>query len=198
VLTVDAPAAGRRERDYRTGFAVPPGIEMPAVAAACGHSEGITPAGVFALMDTTLGWPDLERLVDESPLPVVLKGVHHPEDARMAAELGVAGVVVSNHGGRQLDNVPATADLLKPVVEAVEDRVEVLVDGGIRRGTDVCAALALGASAVLVGRPALYGLAAGGETGARRVLEILQTELELALTLLGAPSPADVGPQHLA
>jgi isopentenyl diphosphate isomerase/L-lactate dehydrogenase-like FMN-dependent dehydrogenase len=197
-LTVDAPRAGRRERDFRTRFAVPPGISMPAVEDACGFTEGITPAGFFDLMDTTLGWHDLERLVEDSPLPVVLKGVHHPEDARIAAELGVAGVVVSNHGGRQLDNVPATADLLRPVVDAVEDRIEVLVDGGIRRGTDVCAALALGARAVLVGRPALYGLAVGGEGGARRVLEILHAELELALTLLGTPTPADVGPAHLA
>ncbi len=197
-LTVDAPRAGRRERDFRTGFAVPPGIEMPAVAEACGTSEGVTPAQFFDLMDTTLSWPDLERLVADSPLPVVLKGVHHPDDAQLAADLGVAGVVVSNHGGRQLDNVPATADMLKAVVDAVEGRIEVLVDGGIRRGTDVCAALALGARAVLVGRPALYGLAANGEAGARHVLEILRAELELALTLLGAPSPADVGPRHLA
>ncbi len=197
-LTVDAPRAGRRERDLRTGFAVPAGIEMPAVQEACGTTEGMTPAGFFELMDTSLEWRDLERLVAGSSLPVVLKGVHHPEDARIAAELGVAGVVVSNHGGRQLDNVPATADLLGPVVEAVDGRIEVLVDGGIRRGTDICAALALGARAVLVGRPALYGLAADGEAGARRVLEILRAELELALTLLGAPRPADVGAQHLA
>lgn len=197
-LTVDAPRAGRRERDLRTGFGVPAGIEMPAVAAAVGSSAGITPAGFFDLMDTTLVWKDLERLVADSPIPVVLKGVHHPEDARIACELGVAGIVVSNHGGRQLDNVPATADMLRPVVEAVGGRVEVLVDGGIRRGTDVCAALALGARAVLVGRPALYGLAAGGTAGARHVLELLRAELELALTLLGAPTPADVGAQHLA
>lgn len=197
-LTVDAPRAGRRERDLRTGFAVPPGIDMPAVSEAVGTSAGITPAGFFDLMDTTLTWRDLERLVADAPVPVVLKGVHHPEDARIACELGVAGVVVSNHGGRQLDNVPATADMLGPVVDAVGGAVEVLVDGGIRRGTDVCAALALGARAVLVGRPALYGLAVGGDAGARHVLELLRAELELALTLLGAPTPADVGAQHLA
>jgi len=197
-LTVDAPRAGRRERDLRTGFVVPEGIDMPAVSEAVGHSAGFTPAGFFDLMDTTLTWRDLEQLVAESAVPVLLKGVHHPEDARIACELGVAGVVVSNHGGRQLDNVPATADLLGPVADAVEERIEILVDGGIRRGSDVCAALALGARAVLVGRPALYGLAVGGEAGARHVLEILQAELELALTLLGAPTPAHVGAQHLA
>ena len=198
VLTVDAPRAGRRERDLRTSFAVPDGIDMPAVSEAVGHSAGITPAGFFDLMDTTLTWKDLERLIADSPIPVLLKGVHHPEDARIACELGVGGIVVSNHGGRQLDNVPATADLLGPVVDAVDGRAEVLVDGGIRRGTDVCAALALGARAVLVGRPALYGLAVGGADGARHVLEILRAELELALTLLGAPTPADVSTQHLA
>ncbi len=197
-LTVDAPRAGRRERDLRTGFAVPQGIDMPAVSEAVGTSAGITPAGFFDLMDRSLRWGDLEELIADSPVPVVLKGVHHPEDARIACELGVAGLVVSNHGGRQLDNVPATADMLGPVVDAVEGRCEVLVDGGIRRGTDVCAALALGAQAVLVGRPALYGLAVGGEAGARHVLQLLRDELELAMTLLGAPTVADVATEHLA
>jgi isopentenyl diphosphate isomerase/L-lactate dehydrogenase-like FMN-dependent dehydrogenase len=198
VLTVDAPRAGRRERDLRTGFGVPAELDMPAVSAAIGSSAGITPAGFFDLVDRSLTWRDLEALIADSPLPVLLKGVHHPEDARIACEVGAAGVVVSNHGGRQLDNVPATADLLGPVVEAVDGKVEVLVDGGIRRGTDVVAALALGARAVLVGRPGLYGLAVGGEAGVRHMLELLRAEVELALTLLGCPTPADVGPEHLA
>jgi isopentenyl diphosphate isomerase/L-lactate dehydrogenase-like FMN-dependent dehydrogenase len=198
VLTVDAPRAGRRERDLRTGFGVPAELDMPAVSAAIGSSAGITPAGFFDLVDRSLTWRDLEALIADSPLPVVLKGVHHPEDARIACEVGAAGVVVSNHGGRQLDNVPATADLLGPVVDAVGGRVEVLVDGGIRRGTDVVAALALGARAVLIGRPGLYGLAVGGEVGVRHVLELLRAEVELALTLLGCPSPACVGREHLA
>jgi isopentenyl diphosphate isomerase/L-lactate dehydrogenase-like FMN-dependent dehydrogenase len=198
VLTVDAPRAGRRERDLRTGFAVPPGVDMPAVTAALGGSAGITPAGFFSLMDTTLTWDDLETFVEDSPLPVVLKGVHHPDDARRAVDRGVAGVVVSNHGGRQLDNVPATADLLGPVVDAVDGAAEVLVDGGIRRGTDVCAALALGARAVLVGRPALWGLTVDGEAGALRVLELLQAELELAMTLLGCARVQDVTADRLA
>jgi isopentenyl diphosphate isomerase/L-lactate dehydrogenase-like FMN-dependent dehydrogenase len=198
VLTVDAPRAGRRERDFRTDFSVPEGIDMPAVSAACGDSAGITPQGFFSLMDRSITWRDLEQLVADSPIPVLVKGIHSAQDAALACEHGAAGVVVSNHGGRQLDNVPATIDLLPRVAEAVGDRVEVLVDGGVRRGTDVCVALALGARAVLVGRPALWGLTAGGEAGARHVLEILQAELELALTLLGCPTPADVGPEHLA
>ncbi len=198
VLTVDAPRAGRRERDLRSGFGVPPGIDMPAVSAATGSSAGVTPAQFFSLMDTTLCWDDLEAFVADSPLPVLVKGIHHPADARMAVQRGAAGVVVSNHGGRQLDTVPATADLLGPVVEAVDGAAEILVDGGIRRGTDVCAALALGARAVLVGRPALWGLTVGGEDGARHVLELLRGELELAMTLLGCPTVGDVTADRLA
>ena len=198
VLTVDAPRAGRRERDFRTDFAVPEGIDMPAVTAALGDTAGITPQGFFSLMDTTLTWPDFAKFVADSPLPVVIKGIHHPADADLAVQHGAAGVVVSNHGGRQLDNVPATADLLGSVVDAVDGRAEVFVDGGVRRGTDVCAALALGARAVLVGRPALWGLVVNGEAGARHVLELLQAEIELALTLLGCPTCADITPGHLA
>jgi isopentenyl diphosphate isomerase/L-lactate dehydrogenase-like FMN-dependent dehydrogenase len=198
VLTVDAPRAGRRERDLRTGFAVPSGVDMPAVTAACGTSAGVTPERFFTLVDPTLTWADLERLVADSPLPVLVKGVQTGEDAALAAEHGAAGVIVSNHGGRQLDGVAAAIDLLPEVVEEVGGRLEVLVDGGVRRGTDVLVALALGARAVLVGRPALWGLAAGGEAGARRVLELLRAELERDLTLLGCLAPGDVGRRHVA
>jgi isopentenyl diphosphate isomerase/L-lactate dehydrogenase-like FMN-dependent dehydrogenase len=192
VLTVDAPRAGRRERDVRTGFHVPPGVEMPAIAHACP-----TPKEFFGLVDESLTWRTLEELAATLPVPVLVKGVHHPDDAVLAADHGAAGVIVSNHGGRQLDGVPATLDLLEPVVQAAGDRLEVLVDGGVRRGTDVAAALALGARAVLVGRPALWGLTVAGEAGARHVLELLRAELELALTLLGAPSPAHVTRRHV-
>jgi isopentenyl diphosphate isomerase/L-lactate dehydrogenase-like FMN-dependent dehydrogenase len=198
VLTVDAPRAGRRERDLRAEFAVPPGIDMPAVSAALGSTAGITAAGFFSLMDITITWNDLEALVADSPVPVLVKGIHHPDDAVLALEHGAAGVIVSNHGGRQLDGVPAAIDMLPAVVDAVAGRAEVFVDGGVRRGTDVITALALGARAVLVGRPALWGLVCDGEDGATGVLSLLQSEIELALTLLGAPTPADVGPQHLA
>ncbi|WCB93955.1 4-hydroxymandelate oxidase [Baekduia alba] len=197
VVTVDAPRAGRRERDLRTGFAVPPGIDMPGVSAAAGHSAGLTPAGFFSLVDPSLTWKDLERLVDAVELPVLVKGIHAPADARLAIQHGAAGVVVSNHGGRQLDGVPAGIDLLEPVAQEVAGEVEVLVDGGVRRGSDVLKALALGARAVLVGRPLLWGLAWDGEAGARWVLETLRAEIELDLMLLGAAAPGAVSRAHV-
>ncbi len=197
VVTVDAPRAGRRERDLRTGFAVPAGMDMPGVSAAAGHSAGLTPADFFSLVDASLTWKDLERLVEAVELPVIVKGVHAAADARLAIEHGAAAVVVSNHGGRQLDGVPAGIDLLEDVVQEVAGDVEVLVDGGVRRGPDILNALALGARAVLVGRPLVWGLAWDGEAGARWVLETLRAELELDLMLLGAPSPAAVTRAHL-
>ncbi len=197
LLTVDAPRAGRRERDLRTGFALPAGIDAPAVAAAVGSPQPLTPAQVFELVDPTLGWDDFAELASGCGLPVALKGVQTSEDAVLAVEHGAAAVVVSNHGGRQLDGVPATLDLLPEVVEAVAGRCEVLMDGGIRRGTDVLMALALGADAVLAGRAPLWGLAVGGEAGARHVLELLRAEIELALTLIGCPTPADLRPGHV-
>jgi isopentenyl diphosphate isomerase/L-lactate dehydrogenase-like FMN-dependent dehydrogenase len=196
-LTVDAPRAGRRERDFRTGFSVPDDVDMPAVTAAVGHTGGITVQEFFSLVDPALTWKDLEQLVSDSPVPVLLKGVQTAEDAHLACEHGAAGIVVSNHGGRQLDTVEATIDLLPECVEAVDGRIEVLVDGGIRRGTDVLVALALGARAVLVGRPALWGLAAAGEAGARHVLGILRSEIELGQVLLGAPEPGAVNRTHV-
>jgi isopentenyl diphosphate isomerase/L-lactate dehydrogenase-like FMN-dependent dehydrogenase len=197
VLTVDAPRAGRRERDLRTGFAVPPGIDMPGVSAAAGHSAGLTPADFFSLVDASLTWKDLEALVEAVDVPVIVKGVHAAADARLALQHGAAAVIVSNHGGRQLDGVPAGIDLLEDVVQEVGGEAEVLVDGGVRRGTDVLKALALGARAVLVGRPLLWGLAWDGEAGARWVLDTLRAELELDLMLLGAPSPAAVQRHHV-
>jgi isopentenyl diphosphate isomerase/L-lactate dehydrogenase-like FMN-dependent dehydrogenase len=196
-LTVDAPRLGRRERDLRTGFQVPAEITVPSFAAALGHAAAGTPADMFARMDPSVGWRDLERLCSETRLPILVKGVQTAEDARLACEHGAAGVVVSNHGGRQLDGVPATIDVLPEVVEAVGGRVEVLVDGGVRRGVDVVRALALGARAVLAGRAPLWGLAARGEQGAREVLELLREEIELALVLLGCPTPDHVTRAHV-
>ncbi|HEU4975651.1 MAG TPA: alpha-hydroxy acid oxidase [Baekduia sp.] len=196
VVTVDAPRAGRRERDLRTGFSVPAGVDMPAVTAAAGGTAGITPQGFFELVDPALTWRGFEQLARECDIPVLVKGVHTAQDARLAVEHGAAGVVVSNHGGRQLDGVPATIDLLEEVVQEVAGDVEVLVDGGVRRGTDVLVALALGARAVLVGRPMLYGLGWDGEAGARWALQTLRDEVALGLTLLGAPTPADVTRAH--
>ena len=197
VLTVDAPRAGRRERDLRTGFSVPADVEMPAVHAALGRPEPITPTGFFSLVDTTITWDALEQLVADCRVPVIVKGVQTAEDAVLAVDHGAASVIVSNHGGRQLDGVHASLDMLPEVVEAVDGRVEVLMDGGIRRGTDVLTALALGARAVLVGRPILWGLAAGGEAGVTHALELLRAEVELGLALLGTPTPADVTRAHV-
>jgi 4-hydroxymandelate oxidase len=197
VLTVDAPFAGRRERDFRTGFTLPPDVSVPSIAAVLGHDAQLTVQEVFALVDPSITWRDLERISSLSDLPLLVKGVLTEEDGRLAVEHGAAGMVVSNHGGRQLDGVPAALDALPEVVEAADGRVEVYVDGGIRRGTDVVKALALGARAAMVGRPVLWGLAAGGEEGARRVLELLRDEIELALALCGCASPEAVTRDHL-
>jgi isopentenyl diphosphate isomerase/L-lactate dehydrogenase-like FMN-dependent dehydrogenase len=196
VLTVDAPFGGRRERDLRTGFTLPADVRTPAIDAAAGTRD-ITVAEVFDLIDPSLTWPDLEALVADAGLPVLVKGVLTAADAELAAEHGAAGVVVSNHGGRQLDAVPASIDALPEVAEAVGDRIEVMMDGGVRRGTDVAVALALGARAVLVGRPALWGLAVDGQAGAERALAILADELRLTLALLGCPSPAELTRAHV-
>jgi isopentenyl diphosphate isomerase/L-lactate dehydrogenase-like FMN-dependent dehydrogenase len=153
---------------------------------------------MFNLLDQSLTWRDVEMLAEISDLPVVVKGVLTPEDARMALDHGAGAIVVSNHGGRQLDGVPATLDALPDVVEAVDGRVEVYVDGGVRRGTDVATAVALGARAVLIGRPVVWALTAGGEDGVRRLLGLLRDEIELALALLGCPSPDALGPEHVA
>lgn len=191
VLTVDTPFLGRRERDLRTGFVV----EHPVASLGQG---GLTPAETFALVSASVSWRDIERLASLSGLPVIVKGVLTEEDAKLACEHGASAVVVSNHGGRQLDGVSATIDALEEVVTAVDGRVEVLVDGGIRRGTDVVKALALGARAVLAGRAPLWGLAVDGEAGARRVLELLQAEILRALRLVGCTSPADVTRDRIA
>ena len=197
VLTVDLPLAGRRERDLRTAFAIPPELPLPNVSAKLERPVDST-TGLGAVVDQTLTWADLDWLRDASPLPLVIKGLLTAEDAELACEHGADAVVVSNHGGRQLDGVPASLDALPAVVEAVRGRAEVFVDGGIRRGTDVLKALALGASAGLVGRAPLYGLAAAGENGVRRVLELLRDEVALGLALLGCSSPEAVARAHVA
>jgi isopentenyl diphosphate isomerase/L-lactate dehydrogenase-like FMN-dependent dehydrogenase len=198
VLTVDAPRLARRERDLRTGFVIPADVTVPSYVAAMGGAVGGTPADMFGQMDGTIDWQDLEQLVADAGLPVLVKGVITGEDAHLACEHGAAGIVVSNHGGRQLDGAPATVDALPEIVDAVRGRLEVLVDGGIRRGPDVVKALALGARAVLAGRAVLWGLAAEGQPGAQRVLELLRDEIELALVLTGCDSPAALTRAHVA
>ena len=197
VLTVDAPRLGRRERDLRTGFRVPEEITVPSMAALGGW-EGATPLELLGAIDPSLTWDDLDELRSLSSLPLVLKGIQTGEDAELACAHGVDAIVVSNHGGRQLDAVAPTAELLPEVVAAVGGRLEVYVDGGIRRGSDAVKAVALGARAVLVGRAPLWGLACDGEAGATRVLQLLRDEIENALALCGCTSPAAVSAAHLA
>jgi isopentenyl diphosphate isomerase/L-lactate dehydrogenase-like FMN-dependent dehydrogenase len=197
VLTVDAPPGGNRERDIRSGFTIPAEVEIPSVAAALGGSRTVTVEETFELMTRALTWDDLGGIAAAAGVPLLVKGILTAEDAALAVEHGAAGVIVSNHGGRQLDRAVATAEALPEIVEEVAGRASVLVDGGIRRGTDVAIAMALGADAVLVGRPTAWGLAAAGAAGAERVLRMLAAELELTLALLGAATPADLGPEHL-
>jgi 4-hydroxymandelate oxidase len=190
VLTVDLPRIGRRERDIRVGFEIPPDVHVPnpALAAGLPPEDGLTVP--FA---DRLTWDDVEWITGFG-LPVVVKGILHPDDARLAVEHGAAAVQVSNHGGRQLDGSIASLDALPAVVDAVGGRVPVLLDGGVRRGSDVVIALALGAVAVGIGRPVLWGLAVGGEAGVGRILDLLTAETELAMALAGARSVADLTP----
>jgi isopentenyl diphosphate isomerase/L-lactate dehydrogenase-like FMN-dependent dehydrogenase len=197
LMTVDAPYLGRREAGIRTRFAIPEETVIPAYAQVSGGRGAPAAAELIGMLDPTLTWRDVEQLVEASPVPVLVKGVLTAEDARTAVDSGAAGVIVSNHGGRQLDAVPASMEALPEVVEAVADSVPVLVDGGIRRGTDVVKALALGASATLVGQPVVWGLAARGEQGVRHVLKLLRDELWLALALVGCRTPAEVTRAHV-
>jgi isopentenyl diphosphate isomerase/L-lactate dehydrogenase-like FMN-dependent dehydrogenase len=198
VLTVDLPVLGPRERDLRTGFTLKPEYRMEVYASALGDLGVVTPAIAAELVDARLTWRDLEWLHEHAELPVIAKGILTAEDAVLAVDHGCDAVVVSNHGGRQLDRAVASLDALPEVMEAVAGRAEVLMDGGVRRGTDVAIALALGARAVLVGRPVVWGLAARGADGVQHVLELLRDELVLALALLGCPSPDAVGRSHVA
>jgi len=192
VLTVDAQVWGRREADVRNNFKLPDGL---TVANLADYAKEMFPAGipgsglaayVSQMLDPTLNWKDLAWLRGQTKLPILLKGIVRADDAKLAVEHGAAGVIVSNHGGRQLDTAPATIEALPRVVDAVGGKIPVLIDGGVRRGTDVVKALALGAQAALIGRPVLWGLAANGEEGAYRVLELLKAEFDLAMALCGA------------
>jgi isopentenyl diphosphate isomerase/L-lactate dehydrogenase-like FMN-dependent dehydrogenase len=186
VLTADLPRMGNRERDVRSGFKLSRGFHVPNYLD---RQEG------FQLPSLT--WKSLERIRAWSSLPLVLKGIHTGEDAAIAVEHGVDAMVVSNHGGRQLDGAVSAIEALPEAVEAVRGRCEVYMDGGIRRGTHVLKALALGARAVFVGRPILWGLAVDGESGVRHVLEILKCELERAMALAGCPDLSSVSNSHI-
>ncbi len=201
VLTVDAPSSGARDRERRAGFRLPPGIAAVNLEQMPSPPRVDLQPGQSAMFDALLQqaptWDDVAWLQSITRLPVLLKGVLHPSDARQALGLQVAGLVVSNHGGRTLDTAPATAAALPRIVQAVQGGMPVLVDGGIRRGTDVLKAVALGASAVLVGRPIVWGLANAGAAGVAHVIRLLRDELEIAMALTGCKTLADATPQLL-
>ncbi len=197
-LTVDTPLLGRREKDERNRFTLPPGLGIANLRPA--GLEGMPEAekgSAFAkyvadLLNESLTWRDIDWLKSVSRLPVILKGIMTAEDAKLAVDHRVAAIVVSNHGGRQLDSTLGTLDVLPEIVAAVKGRLEIYLDGGIRRGTDVVKALSLGAKAVLVGRPILWGLALGGADGVRAVLEHLHTELDTAMALAGRATVKEI------
>jgi 4-hydroxymandelate oxidase len=195
VVTVDSPVLGPRYRETRTKFSLPPGVERANLKGLKTATGGHRPNELTiysALLDPKLTWKEIEWLRSLTKLPMLLKGVLNADDAARGVELGASGIIVSNHGGRNLDTLPATIDALPEVAARVAGRVAVLVDGGIRRGTDVLKAIAFGASAVLIGRPYLYGLAVGGAEGVARVVNILRREFEMAMALTGRTSIAQI------
>jgi isopentenyl diphosphate isomerase/L-lactate dehydrogenase-like FMN-dependent dehydrogenase len=196
VLTADLPVYGIRHREARLGFEAPED-DVPAIVTARARGGDTTEHHSLGLLESGLQWDYVSELVERFKVPVIVKGLVTAEDADLACQYGASGIVVSNHGGRQLDATIASLEALPEVVEIVGDRAEVYLDGGVRRGTDVVMALALGARAVLVGRPAMYGLAYGGSRGVEQVLEILREETENALALLGCRSPAEVTSAHI-
>jgi isopentenyl diphosphate isomerase/L-lactate dehydrogenase-like FMN-dependent dehydrogenase len=195
VLTADLPVVGIRDRELRAGFDTPE-VHVPAMVAA--RERMGDDGAALHMLDAGVEWPYVTELRERYGVPVIVKGLVTAEDARLACEHGAAGVVVSNHGGRQLDGAIASLEALPEVVEAVDGRAEVYLDGGVRRGTDVVTALAIGAQAVFVGRPVMYGLAFGGAKGVQQVLEVLRDETENALALLGCRSPAEVTRSHVS
>lgn len=202
VLTVDATVSGLRHREQRAGFRIPDGVSAVNLAGTRASVRHASPPGASAVFGSSLledapTWKDVAWLRGHLDVPLLLKGVLSPADAARAIDEGVDGLIVSNHGGRTLDTLPATIDALPAVAARVAGRVPILVDGGIRRGTDVIKALALGASAVLVGRPYVWGLAAAGSTGVAHVINMLHAELEIAMALSGCRTLADISPAVL-
>ncbi|CAA0395702.1 unnamed protein product [Arabidopsis thaliana] len=201
-LTVDTPRLGRRESDIKNRFALPRGLTLKNFEGLdLGKIDKTNDSGlasyVAGQVDQSLSWKDIKWLQSITSLPILVKGVITAEDARIAVEYGAAGIIVSNHGARQLDYVPATIVALEEVVKAVEGRIPVFLDGGVRRGTDVFKALALGASGVFVGRPSLFSLAADGEAGVRKMLQMLRDEFELTMALSGCRSLREISRTHI-
>ncbi|KAJ7547238.1 hypothetical protein O6H91_08G076200 [Diphasiastrum complanatum] len=208
VVTVDTPRLGRREADIRNRFDLPPHLTMKnleklnTMSSKRVRTLGLeTPSSsrgsVVSQKDRSLTWKDLRWLQTVTKLPILLKGVLTKEDAILAVEAGASGIIVSNHGARQLDYVPASISILEEILSAVEDQIPVFVDGGVRRGTDVLKAMALGSAGVFVGRPAIFGLAVDGESGVKHVLELLRQELELAMSLVGCSGVKGISRSHV-
>ena len=201
-VTVDVPVNGPRDRELRAGFQLPPGVERAnlatlgkLIATASHRPSGRNIYSAVHGPDAT--WKDVDWLRSIIPVKLLLKGVLHPDDAALALKAGCDGIIVSNHGGRSLDSVPAAMDALPPIVDRLAGEMAILLDGGVRRGIDVFKAIARGATAVLIGRPYLYGLAVGGRDGVARVVEILRTELEMTMGLIGCPNLSDISNRFL-
>lgn len=198
VLTVDAPLIGIRERDVRNEFKLPEGLSVKNMSASglekVGGSENNSGLAEYfsSMLDQSLNWKDIEWLRSVTKLPVILKGIACKEDAELAVKNGADGIVVSNHGGRQLDTCRPTIEVLPEVSDAVSGKTVIMIDGGVRRGTDVIKALALGAQSVLLGRPVLWGLAYDGENGVKRVLQLLRQEVDLAMALCGCKNIKEI------
>ena len=203
VLTIDAPVLGKRKASLYSGFQLPQGLiaanlmgdEMQAMLV--GLAKNTSGSTIDTLREANLNWEHIAWLKSLTDMPIFIKGVLRGDDARLAVEHGVDGIIVSNHGGRQLDTSPATIDVLQEVVGAVANKVDVLVDGGVRRGTDIIKAIALGAKAVLIGRPMLYALACDGEDGVHHALDLITTEFETAMRLCGCRNLAEITPDLL-
>jgi len=193
VLTADTPVLGARDRDHRRQLELPPGMDLPNLRGLGSGTSGPTfqHGTSNPFLDPSLTWKDVTWLVGHTKLPVIVKGILHARDAKLALEHGAAAIGVSNHGGRNLDTVPASIDAL-PAIAAAAGKTPILVDGGVRRGVDVVKALALGATAVMIGRPYLWGLSAFGADGVTRVVQLLVTELEMAMAQCGAASLAAI------
>lgn len=203
VLTVDVAVPGNRERDVRNSFKLPPGMtianmtDMTLKDMADQPDDSAIARYAVSQLDPALTWDDVRWLVSLTELPVIIKGILRADDAKRAMDAGAAGVVVSNHGGRQLDTAPAAIDVLPAVAEAVGYEGVVMMDGGVRRGTDIFKALALGAQAVMLGRPALWGLAVDGEQGVEHTLDILKREFDTTMALCGCTSVREIKPDYI-
>jgi 4-hydroxymandelate oxidase len=198
VLTVDAPVMGVRENILRTGLQLPIGLTLRNFDEFHNTEAAMILPYINSQFDPSLTWHDLKWLISITPLPVLVKGILRGDDAKRAVDCGAAGIIVSNHGGRQLDTALASIDALPQVVAAVSKQTPVFVDGGIRRGTDIVKSLALGARAVLIGQPSVWGLAVAGQEGVKQILAIVQRELDTAMALCGCSSVEDIGPDLIA